>query len=33
MFGCSVAISGETVVIGAYQDTIGANDDQGSAYV
>ncbi|HMV99781.1 MAG TPA: FG-GAP repeat protein, partial [Acidobacteriota bacterium] len=33
LFGCSVAISGETVVVGAYQDTIGANDDQGSAYV
>ena len=33
LFGSSVAISGETVVVGAYQDSIGANDDQGSVYV
>ncbi len=31
-FGWSVAISGDTVVVAAY-DEIGANDDQGSAYV
>ena len=32
-FGNSVAISGDTVVVGAYYDDIGANADQGSAYV
>jgi len=32
-FGCSVAVSGDTAVVGAYSDTIGANTDQGSAYV
>jgi hypothetical protein len=32
-FGSSVAISGETVVVGARADDIGANLDQGSAYV
>jgi Tol biopolymer transport system component len=32
-FGTSVAISGETIVIGARGDDIGANADQGSAYV
>ncbi|MBS1788049.1 MAG: putative Ig domain-containing protein [Acidobacteria bacterium] len=32
-FGYAVAISGDTVVVGAYQDDIGANQDQGSAYV
>src|SRR5207247_2438966 len=32
-FGCSVAISGDTVVVGAYLDNVGANTDQGSAYV
>ena len=32
-FGYSVAISGETVVVGAHRDDIGANIDQGSAYV
>jgi len=32
-FGFSVAISGDTVVVGASGDTIGANTDQGSAYV
>ncbi|MFH1109858.1 MAG: IPTL-CTERM sorting domain-containing protein [Planctomycetota bacterium] len=31
--GVSVAASGDTVVAGAYQDDIGANSDQGSAYV
>ncbi len=33
LFGNSVAISGETVVVGAIGDTIGANSGQGSAYV
>ncbi|MBP7473657.1 MAG: FG-GAP repeat protein, partial [Pyrinomonadaceae bacterium] len=33
IFGYSVAISGETAVVGAYQDDQGANSDQGSAYV
>jgi hypothetical protein len=32
-FGFSVAISGETVVVGAYGDDIGTNHSQGSAYV
>ncbi len=32
-FGYSVAISGETVVVGAHRDDIDANIDQGSAYV
>lgn len=32
-FGNSVAISGDTVVVGAWADDIGANDGQGSAYV
>jgi hypothetical protein len=32
-FGSSVAISGDTVVVGAYWDDFGANPDQGSAYV
>jgi hypothetical protein len=32
-FGFSVAVSGETVVVGAFGDDIGANMDQGSAYV
>jgi uncharacterized protein (DUF2345 family) len=32
-FGYSVAISGDTVVVGAYGDDIGSNADQGSAYV
>lgn len=32
-FGTSVAISGETVVVGAPNDTVGANAGQGSAYV
>jgi len=32
-FGNSVAISGETVVVGAFEDSVGANSDQGSAYV
>jgi hypothetical protein len=32
-FGCSVSVSGDTAVVGAYQDDVGANTDQGSAYV
>jgi hypothetical protein len=32
-FGHSVAISGNTIVIGAPDDDIGSNSDQGSAYV
>ena len=32
-FGASIAISGETVVVGAPLDDIGMNLDQGSAYV
>lgn len=32
-FGWSVAISGSTIVVGAWPDDIGGNADQGSAYV
>jgi hypothetical protein len=32
-FGRSVAVSGDTIVVGAYQDDVGANANQGSAYV
>src|SRR5206468_3053516 len=32
-FGWSVAISGDTAVVGAFVDDVGANVDQGSAYV
>jgi hypothetical protein len=32
-FGFSVAMSGETVLVGATSDNVGANADQGSAYV
>ncbi|MGH9936027.1 MAG: hypothetical protein ACREAM_07265, partial [Blastocatellia bacterium] len=32
-FGCSVAISGDTVVAGAFSDDNGTKTDQGSAYV
>ena len=32
-FGYSVAISGDTVVVGAAYDNVGANGNQGSAYV
>ncbi len=32
-FGTSVAISGDTALVGAYFDDVGANSDQGSAYV
>ncbi|MGE3434176.1 MAG: putative Ig domain-containing protein, partial [Blastocatellales bacterium] len=31
--GWSIAVSGDTVVVGASNDPIGANDDQGSAYI
>ena len=33
LFGFSVAISGDYALVGAYQDDIGANTQQGSAYV
>ncbi len=33
LFGVSVAISGDIVVVGAQSDDIGANGNQGSAYV
>ena len=32
-FGYSVALSGDTALVGAYWDDVGANYDQGSAYV
>ncbi len=32
-FGCSVAISGETIVVGARGDHVGPNRNQGAAYV
>jgi len=32
-FGCSVAIAGETAVVGAPNDDVGATANQGSAYV
>ena len=32
-FGSNVAVSGDTVVVGAFGDDIGANTSQGSAYV
>ena len=32
-FGRSVALSGDTALVGADSDTVGANTDQGSAYV
>jgi hypothetical protein len=32
-FGYSVAISGDTAVVGAYNDTVGSNAQQGSAYI
>jgi MYXO-CTERM domain-containing protein len=32
-FGAAVSVSGDTAVVGAYQDDIGANVNQGSAYV
>jgi len=31
--GSSVSISGDVVAVGAYQDDVGANVDQGSAYI
>ncbi len=33
LFGVSVAINGDTVVVGAHFDDVGANTNQGSAYV
>ncbi len=32
-FGCSVGISGDTVVVGAIMDSVGTKTDQGSAYL
>ncbi len=32
-FGGSVAVSGDTAVVGAWEDDVGGNFDQGSAYV
>ena len=32
-FGVSVALSGDTALVGAYTDDVGVNSDQGSAYV
>jgi len=32
-FGSAVALDGDTLVVGAYGDTIGANAEQGSVYV
>ncbi len=32
-FGSSVAVSGDTVVVGVFGDTIGGNSGQGSAYI
>ena len=32
-FGESVAVSGNTMVVGAYLATVGGNADQGAAYV
>ena len=32
-FGCSVALSGDTAVVGASFRTVGSNDSQGAAYV
>lgn len=32
-FGCSVALSGDTALVGADGDDVGANDAQGAAYV
>jgi hypothetical protein len=33
LFGISVALAGDTALVGTYQTDIGANADQGSAYV
>lgn len=33
LFGASVALSGDTLVVGAYQKKVGANNGQGSVYV
>ena len=32
LFGRSVALSGDTALVGAYRNDVGSNDDQGSAY-
>lgn len=33
LFGFSVSIDGDTAIVGAWQDNIGSNNEQGSAYV
>ena len=33
LFGFSVAVSGNTILVGAYRDDVGGNSDQGSAYI
>lgn len=32
-FGFTVAIAGETIIVGAHTDNVGANSNQGSAYI
>jgi len=32
-FGCSVALSGDTALIGAYNKTVGSNESQGATYL
>ena len=32
-FGCSVALSGDTALVGAPDDDVGGNADAGAAYV
>ncbi len=32
-FGCAVAVSGSTIVVGAYDHMVGSNSEQGAAYV
>ncbi|MEI7656794.1 MAG: FG-GAP repeat protein [Phycisphaerae bacterium] len=33
LFGSAVAVSGDTAIVGAYSDDVGANVNQGSAYI
>jgi Bacterial Ig domain/FG-GAP repeat/RTX calcium-binding nonapeptide repeat (4 copies) len=33
LLGKAVAVAGDTIVVGAYQDDVGTNDNQGSVYV
>lgn len=32
-FGCSVAVDGDTIIVGSRYDTVGSNASQGSAYI